>query len=542
MSNHTLRCVLVLIGALSLGIPVAHGADFYPIQTVDVTLPQGRSHSSIFTLIQGRGLGFEYDEPHDKLLAGAAGEWITEPCGDDCHYTEDWGQPIIELDMGQDRELVEISVWGHSEIFDSVSEFGLRFATAAEGTGGYGSSITYNPTFLTDGEDITRESFAFEQSVNARYVEFTVLDNFYEEGLGEGNQVGLGEIAFQAAPGVVIPVPDPVEFYPIESIEASTEGDGGQTAENLIEGPGVGFSDEQPHQRMGNVWYTAACGFPCDYLESFDPPVLWLDLGEDQELNEIDLWGYGNSNANGITEFSLRFATEADGSNGFGTSIDYNPTYSDLPNDDLNRMRFPFEETVNARYVELTALDNFFTAPGDNTVDPPGGDRMGMGEIAFPIIEVVSVPGDFNGNGLLDTEDINLLTGEVIAGNHPPAYDLNNDSLVDQADRDVWVEDLKHTWFGDANLDLEFNSGDMVQVFVRGKYETGEDAGWDDGDWNGDGTFGSSDMVTAFVKGGYEQGERPAVAAVPEPSAFILLALGLLGFLAFGRRDVSLLP
>jgi len=29
----------------------------------------------------------------------------------------------------------------------------------------------------------------------------------------------------------------------------------------------------------------------------------------------------------------------------------------------------------------------------------------------------------------------------------------------------------------------EFNSGDMVQVFVRGKYETGQPAGWEDGDW-----------------------------------------------------------
>ena len=375
-------------------------------------------------MIQGRGLGFEYDAPHDKLLAGAAGEWITEPCGADCDYIEDWGQPIIHLDLGQERELVEISVWGHSEIFDSVSEFGLRFATAAEGSSGYGTSITYNPTFLTDGEDIARESFAFGQSVNARYVEFTVLDNFYEEGLGEGTQVGLGEIAFQAAPGVVIPVPDPVEFYPIESIEASTAGSDGKPADNLIEGLGIGFIDEQPYSRTGDVWYTAACGFPCDYLDSFDPPVLWLDLGEDQELNEIDVWGYGASNANGVKEFSLRFATEADGSNGFGESIEYNPTFSDLPNDDLNRLRFPFEETVNARYVEFTALDNFFISPGNGTGgETPGGDRMGLGEIAFPIVPLVSVPGDFDGDGSLTVDDIDLLTAESATGNDNPDFD-----------------------------------------------------------------------------------------------------------------------
>ena len=33
----------------------------------------------------------------------------------------------------------------------------------------------------------------------------------------------------------------------------------------------------------------------------------------------------------------------------------------------------------------------------------------------------------------------------------------------------IWVNDLKNTWIGDANLDLEFNSGDMVQVFVAGQ-------------------------------------------------------------------------
>ena len=145
--------------------------------------------------------------------------------------------------------------------------------------------------------------------------------------------------------------------------------------------------------------------------------------------------------------------------------------------------------------------------------------------------------GDFNRNGVLDAEDIDLLSVEVRAGLHPKNFDLDNDSLVNEEDRRVWVEDLKYTYFGDANLDLEFNSGDMVQVFAKGKYEAAEDAGWEDGDWNGDGRFGSGDMVTAFVAGGYEQGKRPAVAHVPEPAAFIVLAVGLLGITACRRRS-----
>ena len=119
-----------------------------------------------------------------------------------------------------------------------------------------------------------------------------------------------------------------------------------------------------------------------------------------------------------------------------------------------------------------------------------------------------------------------------------------------------------HTWYGDANLDGEFNSTDFVEVFIAGKYETEQMAGWADGDWqgdmrfnsgdlvdvfqagkyeteelarwsegdwSGDERFGSGDLIVAFQDGGYELGMRPAVAAVPEPSGLILLTLGLIG-------------
>ena len=92
--------------------------------------------------------------------------------------------------------------------------------------------------------------------------------------------------------------------------------------------------------------------------------------------------------------------------------------------------------------------------------------------------------------------------------------------LVDLEDHRIWVKDLRRTWYGDANLDGEFNSGDMVQVFAEGKYE--KDAqwlnvtSWSEGDWNGDGIFDSSDMVTAFSDGGYEQGHLFVIQAPPD--------------------------
>ena len=118
---------------------------------------------------------------------------------------------------------------------------------------------------------------------------------------------------------------------------------------------------------------------------------------------------------------------------------------------------------------------------------------------------LTEVTGDFNGDGLVNVIDIDLLFVQIRSANPDLNYDLTNDGLVNNADRDELVEKIIGTTFGDANLDLVFNSSDMVVVFQRGEYEDGVplNSGWRDGDWNGDGEFTTSDMVLAFQKGGY---------------------------------------
>lgn len=147
----------------------------------------------------------------------------------------------------------------------------------------------------------------------------------------------------------------------------------------------------------------------------------------------------------------------------------------------------------------------------------------------------VGITGDFNADGQLSVLDINDLTTQSAGGTNPAKYDLNGDAVVNESDVKVWVKDLKKSWIGDADLNGEFNSGDLVAVLAAGKYEVDSASVWAEGDFNGDGRTNSGDLIAALSDGGYEQGPRAAVAAVPEP-ALGLSSLALLGLIRRKKR------
>jgi hypothetical protein len=154
----------------------------------------------------------------------------------------------------------------------------------------------------------------------------------------------------------------------------------------------VGFDANDPHDRNGaggtHLWVTAAPGgFPSDFIVAAGEPVLTFDLGSNTSINAIHTWGYSVSNANGVKDFSLRFATDAEGTGGFGTSITSNPMLSMLI-DDVSMQTNEFG-AVTARYVEMTVHSTHITNGGNGP--PAGGDRVGLGEVAFSVPEPSSV-------------------------------------------------------------------------------------------------------------------------------------------------------
>ncbi len=216
-----------------------------------------------------------------------------------------------------------------------------------------------------------------------------------------------------------------------------------------------------------------------------------------------------------------------------GTDILLNGTPTDNPQGGSFPVLSPFEISAAAGDTFLPGVNRLtFLVNNAPASDNPTGLRV-EGLVAFAR---VGIAGDYNSNGVLDAGDIDLLSMAVRDGDMDLRYDANGDGSVNNDDRTYWVNDIRKTYFGDANLDGVFSTDDFVLVFQAGEYEDGimGNSTWATGDWTGDAEFDTDDFVLAFQEGGFELGPRQGVAAVPEPSTILLLLLGALPLI--GRR------
>jgi hypothetical protein len=211
-------------------------------------------------------------------------------------------------------------------------------------------------------------------------------------------------------------------------------------------------------------------------------------------------------------------------------SLEYQESTSEFTievNDGADGIWGPFEYPFVSSSVQTTEL-------------PADGRMAGRGNVTIVdwSLQRVCGGGDFDANGILDEFDLQQLTVEIAMQSNDLRFDLDGDELVDNTDRDVWIHDVKLTFFGDANLDGEFNSTDLVAVYMENEYEDAIDLNstWGTGDFNGDGDFNSRDLVLAFADGGYEVGPRAAAVQVPEPSTIASFILALILITSWQRR------
>jgi len=135
-----------------------------------------------------------------------ASRWITQsPGGFGTDYFTLGPEPVLVLDLGSDVTLSGVVFNGYGisgPDNNSARSFSLRFATSAEGSDHIGQSIPYRPLFEVENLDHnTPQVLAFDRIVEARYVEVTFHDNYYDPARPQlgGDRVGCSEIRFNTA-------------------------------------------------------------------------------------------------------------------------------------------------------------------------------------------------------------------------------------------------------------------------------------------------------------------------------------------------------
>ena len=149
--------------------------------------------------------------------------------------------------------------------------------------------------------------------------------------------------------------------------------------------------------------------------------------------------------------------------------------------------------------------------------------------------------GDFNGDGVWDTMDIDLLGKEIIAGTNNSDFDITGDAAVNQDDLNQWLSDAAtENGFGvpylggDANLDGTVDAQDLNSLALNWQQNVDP---WSQGDFNTDGFVDASDLNALALN--WQSSIPSAAAAVPEPNSLAILCLCVITIVLGRRRSDS---
>ncbi len=158
------------------------------------------------------------------------------------------------------------------------------------------------------------------------------------------------------------------------------------------------------------------------------------------------------------------------------------------------------------------------------------------GYLSSAVLEITRTIGEYDGNQLFTAADIDALFAAQGATDVDGRFDLaGSDGVVDDADIDYWLTELRGTVRGDANLDGEVG---LLDLDILGANWNQSDVGWGGGDFNGDGVVSLLDLDilgslwgtnSAFGVPDFAAAASAAGLSVPEPSSLAILVLTGLG-------------
>jgi hypothetical protein len=134
------------------------------------------------------------------------------------------------------------------------------------------------------------------------------------------------------------------------------------------------------------------------------------------------------------------------------------------------------------------------------------------------------LPGDLDGNGAVDADDIDLLNRAIALAATDVVFDVTGDAQVDAADVAQLIHTILHTEVGDVNLDGRVNRADAARLAGRFGQSA---AGWAAGDLNADQKVDLHDLALLQANFGFGPVPSPAVdapasaAPAEQPSAII---------------------
>lgn len=185
--------------------------------------------------------------------------------------------------------------------------------------------------------------------------------------------------------------------------------------------------------------------------------------------------------------------------------------------DDVWQETTVVESTTNPLNGLVVLRLNADEQPGIAFWRPDSGPLAGV--VSLAVLNTQELFGDFDFDGALTATDVDLLTAAIDGSELQ--FDVNNDNLVNIADRETWVTEIAMTLHGDANLDRSVNFDDFLPLATH----FGQPGGWAEGDFDGSGDVRFLDFVLLATNFG--SSTQSAAASVPEPSALLLLLLAL---------------